>query len=198
MGQRLWNPEARLAYLLLAPALILLAIFMFYPIVYVFVMAFSKTNKLSQLTGFVGLANFLDSFEDREFWVIGGRSLCWTSSAVAVKILLGMIIALLLNVKYAGRKVARMLFIMPWASPVPISAILWRWVYHPEYGLLNYTLKATGLWANPPSGWATPCRPSSPASGWTSGWASPSWPWSSWPACRPSPRTSTSPPTWTG
>jgi multiple sugar transport system permease protein len=44
-----------------------------------------------------------------------------------------------------------MLFIVPWASAVPISSILWRWVYHPEYGLLNATLKATGLWANPPT-----------------------------------------------
>jgi multiple sugar transport system permease protein len=44
-----------------------------------------------------------------------------------------------------------MLFIVPWASAVPISSILWRWVYHPEYGLLNATFKATGLWASPPT-----------------------------------------------
>ena len=61
-----------------------------------------------------------------------------------------MIIALMLNVKYRGRKFARMLFIIPWASSVPISALLWQWVYHPEFGLLNHTLKVTGLWTNPP------------------------------------------------
>jgi multiple sugar transport system permease protein len=62
-----------------------------------------------------------------------------------------MAIALLLNVAYKGRKTARMLFIIPWASSVPISAMLWQWVYHPEFGLLNHTLKITGIAANPPA-----------------------------------------------
>jgi multiple sugar transport system permease protein len=148
--QRFWNPEARLAYALLTPAVVVLGVFMFYPIIYVFLMAFSRTNKLSQILGFAGLANFKELFGDHQFWVVTLRSIMWTVMAVAVKALLGMIIALLLNVKFAGRKIARMLFIVPWASAVPISAILWRWVYHPDYGLLNYTLKMLHLTANPP------------------------------------------------
>jgi multiple sugar transport system permease protein len=150
LRQRLWNPEARLAYLLLAPAVLVLLAFMFYPIVYVFLIALSKTNRISQLKGFVGLKNFISLFKDKQFWQITARSLYWTVIAVAVKTLLGMIIALLLNVKFAGRRVARMLFIIPWASAVPISAILWRWVYHPDYGLLNATLKAAHIWSHPP------------------------------------------------
>jgi multiple sugar transport system permease protein len=86
-----------------------------------------------------------------EFWVITGRSLLWTGLAVATKTLFGMTIALILNVKYTGRKIARMLFIIPWASAVPISSMLWSWVYHPAYGLLNHTLKVTGIWSQPPT-----------------------------------------------
>ena len=149
--QRLWGPEARLAYILLAPALTVLLAFMFYPIAYVFAIALSKTNRISQLKGFVGLKNFLQLFSDQEFWEVTVRSLYWTAIAVAVKALFGLVIASLLNVKYAGRRIARMLFIIPWASAVPISSILWRWVFHPQYGLLNATLKATGLWAHPPT-----------------------------------------------
>jgi multiple sugar transport system permease protein len=152
LRQKLWNPEARLAYILLAPTVVFLAAFMFYPIGYVFVMSLFRTNKLSDLTKFVGLSNFVDRFQDPEFWWAALRSLIWTATGVAVKFLLGMVIAVLLNVKYAGRKAARMAFIIPWASSVPISALLWRWVYHPEFGLLNYTLRITGLWPNPP-GW---------------------------------------------
>lgn len=151
LKQRLWNPEARLAYALIAPTIAFLAVFMFYPIIYVFVMSFFRTNQLSQLTKFVGLGNFLDRFGDREFWWAVLRSVIWTASGVMVKFLAGMIIAVLLNVKYRGRKAFRLLFIIPWASSVPISALLWQWVYHPEFGLLNFTLKATGLWANPPA-----------------------------------------------
>lgn len=152
LRRKLWNPEARLAYVLIAPTAIFLVAFMFYPILYVFVMSFFRTNKLSDLVRFVGLANFIDRFHDQEFWWAALRSLIWTGSGVAVKFLVGMTIAVLLNVNYRGRKAARMAFIIPWASSVPISALLWQWVYHPEFGLLNHTLKITGLWTNPP-GW---------------------------------------------
>jgi len=149
LKQKLWNSEARLAYLLLLPAVVVLLTFMFYPIVYVLLMAFYKTNKLSRMVAFVGLRNFTSEMSDPEFWVITGRSMLWTTLAVVTKTLFGMIIALILNVRYTGRKIARMLFIIPWASAVPISSMLWRWVYHPVYGLLNHTLKVTGLWSTP-------------------------------------------------
>ena len=55
LRKRLWNPEARLAYLLLAPTALFLVFFMFYPIIYVFVMSFFRTNTLSHLARFVGL-----------------------------------------------------------------------------------------------------------------------------------------------
>ena len=151
LKQKLWNSEARLAYLLLLPAVVVLLTFMFYPIVYVLLMAFFKTDKLSRLRGFIGLHNFISEMAEPEFWEITGRSMLWTALAVLTKTLFGMTIALILNVKYTGRKIARMLFIIPWASAVPISSMLWRWVYHPVYGLLNHTLKVTGLWATPPT-----------------------------------------------
>ncbi len=152
LRQRFWNPEARLAYILILPTAVFLAAFMFYPIIYVFVMSFFRTNKLSALTKFVGFSNFLDQVQDVEFWWAMIRSLIWTAIGVSTKFLLGMTIAVLLNVNYRGRKAARMAFIIPWASSVPISALLWKWVYHPEFGLLNHTLKITGIWPHPP-GW---------------------------------------------
>jgi multiple sugar transport system permease protein len=150
LRRRLWNPEARLAYVLIAPTIVFLAAFMFYPIVYVFIMSLFKTNQLSDLTKFVGFANYVDRFKDPEFWRVAFRSVYWTAIAVAVKFLMGMIIAVLLNVPYRGRKAARMLFIIPWASSVPISTLLWQWVYNNEFGLLNHTLKIIGLTATPP------------------------------------------------
>ncbi len=169
LRHRIWNPEARLAYILILPTFLFLVAFMFYPIVYVFVMSFFRTNKLSDLTRFVGLGNFIDRFQDREFWWACIRSLIWTGSGVTVKFLAGMTIAILLNVKYRGRKAARMAFIIPWASSVPISALLWQWVYHPEFGLLSYTLSATGLWPNPP-GWLGAPLPAFMSTMWVDIW----------------------------
>ncbi len=148
--QRFLAPEARLAYLLLLPAVVVLVGFMIYPLVYVVLMSLSTTNRLGWLTHFAGLKNFLAVLGDGNFWRVTGRSLIWTALAVFVKMSLGMVIALLLNVEFPGRKVAHMLFIAPWASSVPISVLLWSWVYTPEFGLLNHTLRMLGLTGNPP------------------------------------------------
>jgi multiple sugar transport system permease protein len=145
-----WTTESKLAYLFLLPATVYLIAFMIYPILNVIYLSLYKTNRMAKLTGFAGFSNYRDLFVQREFWEIMLRSIYWTALAVAVKTGFGMIIALLLNVEYRGRKIARTLIIIPWASSVPISALLWTWVYHPEFGLLNYTLKATGIVKRPP------------------------------------------------
>ncbi len=150
LKHKLWNPEARLAYILLLPAVLILIAFMFYPIIYIFLMALFKTDKLGRLKEFAGLANFIEVLSTKEFWQVAGRSIIWTAIGVITKTIIGMIIALLLNVEYKGKKISRMLFIIPWASAVPISAMLWQWVYHPEFGLLNHTLKITGICSHPP------------------------------------------------
>lgn len=148
-GNRFWNAESRLAYLLLAPAVVFLAAFMFYPIIYVFGMSLFVTDKIGRLKEFVWFANFIDAMRKPEFWEVTARSFIWTITGVATKTVLGMIIALLLNAEYAGRKINRMLFILPWASSYAISAMLWTWVVNHEFGLLNHTLRLLGM-ENPP------------------------------------------------
>lgn len=149
LRRRIWTREARLAYLLLLPAAVVVVGFMIYPIIYVVLMSLYKTNQLGWLTSFAGLKNYGQILGDTEFWRITGRSFLWTGIGVFAKASLGMIVALLLNVEFRGRKIARMLFIAPWASSVPISVLLWSWVYTPEFGLLNHTLQMIG-WATPP------------------------------------------------
>ena len=123
---------------------------MFYPILYVFLMAFFKTNKLGNIVEFIGIGNFAFLFKRQDFWEVTIRSIIWTVLAVASKTIAGIIIALLLNVEFVGRRIYRTLVIIPWASSIPISAMLWQWTYNSEFGLLNHTLKVTGLWENPP------------------------------------------------
>ena len=145
-----WSTESRLAYLFLLPAITILVAFMFYPIAYVFLMSSYKTNRIGNLVRFIGMGNFETLFKNPEFWEVTIRSVIWTVLAVSAKTLAGLIIALLLNVDFKGRKLARTLVIIPWASSVPISAMLWQWTFNSDFGLLNYTLKVTGIWRNPP------------------------------------------------
>jgi len=151
-----WSTESTLAYLLLLPAIAVLIAFMLYPIVYVFLMSLYKTNRIGNLVKFIGMGNFKNLFSRREFWEVTIRSVIWTVLAVSAKTLTGLLIALLLNVNFKGRKIARTLVILPWASSVPVSAMLWQWTYNYDFGLLNYTLKITGLWKNPPHWLAYP------------------------------------------
>jgi multiple sugar transport system permease protein len=143
------DSEAALAYALLMPALVLMLVFMVYPIFYVFVISLFETNKLAKIQNFDGFRIYGELLSSRDTWVVIGRSLAWTVLGVSTKTFFGLIIALTLNVKYTGRKISRLLFIIPWASSIPISVMLWQWVLHNEFGLLNHTLKSIGV-LNPP------------------------------------------------
>ena len=150
------NGDTAIAYVLLAPAALFIAVFMIYPIIYVIMMSLYKTNKLGILQNFIWFDNFIRIMKQDTFWEVTGRSLLWTATGVITKTVFGMIIALCLNVEFRGRKFARMLYIIPWASSVPISAMLWKWVFDHEFGLLNHTLMALNITQNPPVWLGTP------------------------------------------
>lgn len=166
---KFWKTESGLAFFFLLPACVFLLLFMFYPIVYVILMSFFKVNKLGDLVSFSGLANFRFMFDRPEFWQIIVRSCVWTASAVAVKTGIGLVIALLLNVDFRGRKVARGLVIIPWASSVPISAMIWQWTYNNDFGLLNHTLRTLRIFGEPPI-WLAEPRPAFFANLWVDIW----------------------------
>ena len=148
--------EERLAVLFLCPALLLMAAFIFYPVGTTIVTAFGATDKLGRVRGFVGWGNFRALGADPAFWQIFRRTFLWTALGVTVKTSAGLAMALLLNLPFRGRKVARMLTVIPWAIPYPISAIVWQWTYNSQFGLLNQFLKSTGLWPHPPAWLAEP------------------------------------------
>lgn len=144
-----YRNQSTLAYLLLFPAIALLIVFMFYPIVNVIAMSFLKVDMLGRIQAFAGIGNYERLFGDVKFWAVAARTVVWTVLAVLAKTVVGLIYALLLNVKFKGRKIARTLLIIPWAAPIPISVILFQWVYNSDFGLLNHTLRLIGI-NNPP------------------------------------------------
>lgn len=149
LGSKKYMSETALAYLLLTPVIVFLLLFLLYPIIYVFGMSLSKTDKLGGIKEFAGLKYYIEVLKQKSTWTIVGRTVLWTFSAVTIKTFFGIIIALLLQRQFFGRKAARMLFIVPWACSVPISVMLWKWVYHHEFGLLNHLLKTLQI-SNPP------------------------------------------------
>jgi multiple sugar transport system permease protein len=135
----------RAPFLLLLPSLLLLLAIVAYPILDTFVTAFYKTDGAGRRTVFVGLDHFRAMAKDPLFRQILGRTALWTVLSVSLKTLLGLTAALLLHTGLPGMHVARLLVILPWAFSLPIAAILWRWMYDSQMGMLNLLLTSLGL-----------------------------------------------------
>jgi len=101
-------------------------------------------------TRFVGLAHYSRALiEDEDFWSSLGRTLIWTVGSVVGAYCLALSLALLVNIDIQGRKFFRALFLLPWVVPEVSTALLWKWLYGDEFGILNFILKSLGMINSP-------------------------------------------------
>ncbi|MFI7091470.1 carbohydrate ABC transporter permease [Streptomyces lydicus] len=134
------------AWFLVLPALIPILVLSLAPLLYGIGLAFTDAQSgRSQATGFVGLLNFSDLFQDTLFWDSFRIGLVWAFGVTVPQFFLALGLALLLNLDLRLRWLARALAIIPWAMPEVVVGIMWRLVYHPDAGVLNETLRDLGL-----------------------------------------------------
>jgi multiple sugar transport system permease protein len=143
--RRLSNGQFSL--LLLAPALVLLALTVVYPLargVYLSFRAHSLVNPT--MNGFVGLDNYrtlLSSSAYRDVWT---TTLIFVAASVAGQFLLGFLTALVLNNRHLKRPgLFRGLLLVPWIVPTVVTSLLWKWIYNQQYGIFNYVLDRLGV-----------------------------------------------------
>jgi multiple sugar transport system permease protein len=132
-------------YLWIAPSIILMSIFIIVPIFTVFRMAFSEVSKTGRIRGFAGFDNFIDVMNNPEFGKVLSNTVVWTILVVVLSTVLGFILALLLNNKFKGRKIARAIVVFPWATTLVIQASIWNFIINKDYGTLNTLLKTLGI-----------------------------------------------------
>ena len=136
--------EARLAYALLLPALLVILGLVAYP--FVSAVYLSLQNKPVGARGhFVGLANYAELFRDEVFFQTVRNTIVYTAVGVSLKFVLGLTTALILDQKRRFNNVFRMLLFVPWAVPVVIAALNWRWIFDDLSGFLNNFLITVGL-----------------------------------------------------
>ncbi|MFH9249375.1 carbohydrate ABC transporter permease [Streptomyces lydicus] len=134
------------AWFLVLPALIPILVLSLGPLLYGIGLAFTDAQSgRSQATGFVGVLNFSDLFQDTLFWDSFRIGLVWAFGVTVPQFFLALGLALLLNLDLRLRWLARALAIIPWAMPEVVVGIMWRLVYHPDAGVLNETLRDLGL-----------------------------------------------------
>ncbi len=132
-------------YVWIAPSIILMAIFILVPIIFVFRMAFSEVTKTGRIKGFNGFENFLNVMDNPEFVRVLMNTLVWTVVVVVLSTILGFILALILNNKFKGPKIARAIVVFPWATTLVIQASVWSFIINKDYGALNTLLKTLGI-----------------------------------------------------
>ncbi|MBO6511190.1 MAG: sugar ABC transporter permease [Roseibium sp.] len=134
-------------WILLAPAILVLALITLIPLANTFWLSFTDTriSAIPSPVRFIGLENYIYALTDPEFREALYRTLYFTIVSVGLEGILGVAVAVLLNQKFRGRLILRALIILPWAVPTIVNAVAWRLIYHPDYGALNSLLFQLGL-----------------------------------------------------
>lgn len=136
---RLQRKQTRLAWILLAPALAVVALVALYPLGQTIYQSFTNQQFLAGIepTKFVGLSNYRYLIHDSIFRNSVVVTVKFTVITVFFEFLLGMVIALVVNSNFKGRGVMRAVMLVPWAIPTVVSAQMWKWMYDDTFGVIN-------------------------------------------------------------
>jgi N,N'-diacetylchitobiose transport system permease protein len=153
-------------YVLLLPALAVIAAVLAYPLYKLAVLSFQQYGIPELISGkgtWIGLDNYQTIVGDRRFWVVLGRTVAFTAATVGLTMVLSTLIALLL-VRLGGfmRLLITTGLVLAWAMPPVVAVNIWTWMVDYEFGVLNWTLSSLGFeyfdrhdwFVNPWEGWA--------------------------------------------
>ena len=142
------NPERRLAYYMILPALVIILLIAFFPIVYSFVLSFTDST-VTGFGSFVGIENYVEMFANPDFLVALLNTVIFTVSSVALEFIIGLAIALAINRAFRGRGLVRAAVLVPWAFPTVISAVMWRLMFQDQIGVVDAVANGLGIISQP-------------------------------------------------
>lgn len=140
----LFYKDGTWAVIFLLPHLILFLAFMLIPVIASFILSFTSWDMISQIE-WVGFGNYVELFNDEIFIEVFWNTIYFTAVSVPVGIFISLILAVALNQKIRGIKFYRVAYFLPVISSMVAVAIIWQWIYNPEYGFLNFMLGIVGI-----------------------------------------------------
>src|ERR671938_1884772 len=148
-------PKWAMGYLLVLPAVIYVLALIGFPLV--LGLWYSLTDVTVAREGhFVGLRNFVEATRDSSFRLAVRNTLIIGIVATAAKITLSVALAFLMLGAFPGRRVLRVLFILPWTIPIALSTIAYKWMFHSQYSVINWIFMHLGLMDQPIQWLGTP------------------------------------------
>jgi multiple sugar transport system permease protein len=147
------GPDALWGYLLISPVLLYILVLVAYPFLLALYFSLSKVTVAGGDSGFVGLANYVQLFADPQFLTALRNSLSFTFFAEIGKAVLGIGLAFLLLQTLRFKKVIRGFLMIPWTMPISLALLGWRWMYDPQFSVINWILVHVLHFAGIPPDW---------------------------------------------
>lgn len=145
-----------LAFVLVAPALLFLAATLGWPLVQAVQLSLQDVRVIGAPGAFVGLDNYSRVLSNPSFWNATWLSVVWVVANAVLQTVLALAVALVLNEKFPGVRVARTWVILTWIVPTVVVVVIWRWLFSTSGGMINPLLIQAGIVERPVGFFATP------------------------------------------
>ena len=149
LGKRA-RSESMWGYLMVAPTVIGLLVLNIYPFLDTIKLSFSKTLPFG-LYELRGLDNYIEMFTSAEFWRANLNTIWFCVLTVPIGIFLALVVAVMLNTKIKGRTAFRAIFFLPMVVAPAAVAMVWKWMFNTEYGIINTILMHKINWITDPN-----------------------------------------------
>jgi multiple sugar transport system permease protein len=157
------EPKTFLFFVLNSPAILLLLGLVLYPIVYSFWLSLHAYNlRQPNRVRFIGIDNYVTVLSSDQFWAAAGNTAIFCAGSISLTVILGTLLALLLNESFPGRGILRAVMLLPWAVPPVVNGLIWQWLLDGQHGLINALLLGSGL-VDSPQAWLSQTQSAMPA-----------------------------------
>ena len=149
MNQKLksYTAQTYIAYALIAPAALYIILIVAWPLLETIRLSFTNSSLAGE--DYVGLENYQKMFSSKKFNGIVTRTFVWMFFSVSLKLIIGLIGAVLLNANLKGRSIFRVLVMPPWVVPIAIGMLGWLWLYNGYFGIIAGVGMRTGILDGP-------------------------------------------------
>ena len=146
MGKKKWlTDDAKWGYLMVAPTIIGLIVLNVWPFIQTLILSFSTTHPFGYYE-LSGVGNYTQMFANQEFWKATWNSIYFCILTVPIGMFLSLLVAVLLNAKIAGKTAYRAIYFLPMVVAPAAIAMVWKWIFNAEYGIINQIIGTKVNW----------------------------------------------------
>jgi ABC-type sugar transport system permease subunit len=131
--------------LFIAPFVVTFLLFLVWPVLYGFYQSLTGQSLTGANSGFIGLGNYAEAFGDSQMWRSLGNTVVFTVASTVPLLLVGLVLALLVNLGLPGQWLWRLSFFLPFLLASTVVSLVWLWMYNPQLGLINAIAGSLGL-----------------------------------------------------